>query len=366
METPQQSIGTFSDWILSGLRADLAPEQAAPASPLPAFFANLYDDMLANPGRYHLPEEPYIPFIARLGLSPEENARHTTLKAARLRARKAIFAYLEFLFQLGEAGVLLDGTLELPRSEFDKLASAAAKKIKSQQWLTALERQGLVFALNDPVGITYGLSPLLLASLVSFSQACARVKDYDFYFFRRADLAVLEGKRAPDFTDALRLAPEPFQGLLVKTDEWLTQLRFKREIFADQDVSYRLRYTSKGEVVVYWCRIREAFQPEFFHYLRWPLESGLTARVFNRLEETTPGLAEIVFQGLMPCEQCFGEHCQAMARVAWNGTVREVCKELGWNQIEATPSDYERLWMVVEALNCFVVGKKERCLCNLV
>ena len=104
MEPQQAPFDTFGRWMLTRLRADLAPSRETPASPLCCFFAGLYDDMLANPGAYFIPAEPFVTFFARVLLTPEESAQHEALKAARMRVRKVVFAYLEFLFNLGRAG----------------------------------------------------------------------------------------------------------------------------------------------------------------------------------------------------------------------------------------------------------------------
>ena len=171
--------------------------------------------------------------------------------------------------------------LQLPRAEFDKLAADYAKKAKARHFLTALERSGLSFSPGDPLVVSNSIYPGMPAALAAFSQACARVKDFDFYLFRRCDLAVFDGKTTPDFADALHLAPLPFQREVAETDERLRQMRFKREIFVDGgDMTYRLRYSKKGDLVVYWCRIQETFHADLGHYLRWKLESDLTSRLF--------------------------------------------------------------------------------------
>ena len=214
------------------------------------------------------------------------------------------------------------------------------------------------------------------AALATFSQACARLKDFDFYLFRRCDLAVFEGKQAPGFADALKTAPQPFQDAIAATDEYLQQLRFKREIFVDSDMTYRLRYSKKD--VVYWCRIQESFQTDLRHYLRWKLDSDLTPRLFKHLDEVESGLSNQVFSGLQPCTHlvesglsnqvfsglqpcthCYGENCLAMARVEWSGVVKEACKEYGWDRIGYSHTDYTRLRTVLGVLN-EVVSRKDR------
>ena len=358
MEPQQESFDTFGRWMLTRLRADLAPGREIPAAPLVRFFAGLYDEMLANPSAYFIPTEPFVPFFARVLLTPEESAQHEALKAARMRVRKVVFAYLEFLFKLGQAGASVGSNLQLPRQEFTKLAGDYARKAKARNFLTALARSGLSFSQGDPLTVSNSIYPGMPAALVPFSQACVQVKDFDFYLFRRCDLAVFDGKTKPDFVDALRLVPQPFQRDVVETDERLQQIRFKREIFVDGgDMTYRLRYSKKGDQVVYWCRIQETFQADLAHYLRWKLESDLTPRLFNRLDETVPGLADRVYAGLKTCAHCYGENCQDRSHVERGGVVKESCKGSGWNHIGYTRSDYEALWKVLGAFNELVASE---------
>ena len=357
MEPQQQSFDTFGCWMLTRLRADLAFNDASNESPLQRFLDGLYADMLANPGAYSIPYETFIPFIAHFKLTPEESILHEALKAARMRVRKTVFAYLEFLFSLGQTGTPAGGDLLLPSLRFEQLATGYAKKAKTRHFLAALERNGLVFSSGDPLVVSNNIYPGMPAILADFSQACAQVKDFSFYLFSRGDLSVLDGKRAPVFMDALKLAPPPFQDAITETDEYLNQLRFKREIFVDSDMTYRLRYSKEN--VVYWCRIQESFHPDLRHYLRWKLDSDLTPRLFKHLDETEPGLSDQVFAGLKPCVHCYGENCLALVRVEYGGSVKEVCKEVGWDRIGYTHADYQRLWTVLGAIH-EVVSTKER------
>jgi hypothetical protein len=146
------------------------------------------------------------------------------------------------------------------------------------------------------------------------------------------------------------MVPPPFQDGAAATDECLRQLRFKREIFADADTTYRVRYGLRGDKAVYWLRIQETFHPDLGHYLRWKLDSDLTPRLFQRLDETAPGLADKVFKGLKACAHCYGENCMARSTVERGGVVREVCGD-GWNHIGYNPADYQDLWTVLAALN---------------
>lgn len=351
MEPQQQRFDTLGRWMLTRLRADMSPVPEPPAL-LYRFFAALYDDMLNNSGAYHIPEEPFVTFFARVTLTAEETAQHEALKAARMRVRKVVFAYLEFLYALGQAGAPAGDDLQLPRAVFEPLAAGYARKVKPRGFLSALERCGMIFSPGDLVVVSNSAYPGMPAALVPFSQACARVRDFGFYLFRRCDLQVFDGKTAPDFADALRLVPHPFEDEVAETDERLIQMRFKREIFVDGgDMTYRLRYSKKNDQVVYWCRVQETFQSDLNHYLRWKLDSDLTPRLFGYLDETAPGLADRVFAGLKSCAHCYGPNCMDRSCVERAGVVKETCKGSGWNHIGFTRADYENLWTVLAAFD---------------
>ncbi len=349
MEPQQASFDSFSAWMLTRMRADMAP---CPASPLPdihRFFSSLYTDMLANPSAYSIPHEPFPPFFARVDLTLAEKEQHEALKAARMRVRKVVFAYLEFLYNLGKLARWTPEGLQIPRPAFENLRHDLVKKTRDRE---ALTRVGVHFSPDDPVVVTNSSFPEMAQALAAFSQACAQVKDFDLFLFRRCDLAVLNGKTAPDFSDALRLVSPPFQDSVSDTDQRLQQMHYKREIFVDvHNMDYRIRYSKKGDQVVYWCRIQETFHPDLHHYLRWKLESDMTPRLFAALNEVVPGLAEHVFAGLKPCAHCYPGNCMDRKTVSWNGVTKEACQGSGWNQIGHNPGDYQKLWTVLAALD---------------
>jgi len=190
------------------------------------------------------------------------------------------------------------------------------------------------------------------AELAVFSQACARVKDYGFYFFRRCDLAVLDGKITPDIDAAVHMVPQPFQSDVAETDRCLMHMRFRREVFVAKIGSgYGLRYSRKSNQVVYWVHILESWHPDLHHHLYWKFKTDLTPRLFNRLEETAPGLGKQVFEGLKACIKCYSEFCMDRTPIEWNGREKIVCKNTGWNKIGYEHSEYERLWIVLGTLN---------------
>jgi hypothetical protein len=219
----------------------------------------------------------------------------------------------------------------------------------------AAQRSGFTFSGDDPVMVTAVDCPELPGQLAAFCRACASVKDFGFYLFRRCDLGVFQGKQAPDFADALAMTPTDFQTGMAETDTLLKQMRFKREIFVDEgDAGYRIRYAKKGELVVYWSRVQETFHTDYRHYLRWKIDSDLSPRLFAALDQSHPGLAERVFAGMKTCAGCYGDHCLARATLERDGVVKNVCKEMGWSQIGYERGDYEALWAVLRTLNGLV------------
>ncbi len=105
---------------------------------------------------------------------------------------------------------------------------------------------------------------------------------------------------------------------------------------------------------MYWVRIQETFHADLGHYLRWKLESDLTPRLFDQLDQTSPGLADRVFEGLKACQHCYGGTCLARKQVERGGRVKEACNDSGWNQIGFGRADYEALWTVLAAFNHLV------------
>jgi hypothetical protein len=356
MQSYQESYATFGRWMMTRIRADMS--SACKPAALHCFFAGLYEDMLGNPGAYSIPEEPFANFFARVTLSAEETAQHEALKAARMRVRKVVHAYLEFVYRLGQSGTPTGEDLSLPRAEFKCLVTEYKKKARVRDFPNALERSGLRFVAGDPVVVSNYLYPGMAAQLAAFSLACARVKAFGFYLFRRCDLAVFDGKIAPYFEDALQVVPQAFRASVAQTDEHLQQLRFKRVVFADDgDISYRVRYSKKGDLLVYWLRIQEAFEPDLAHYLRWKLETDLTPRLFRCLDQSYPGLADHVFAGLKTCAHCYGENCMDRKIVERNGVTKEACQGSGWNNIGHSQGDYENLWLVLSAMRELMTSK---------
>jgi hypothetical protein len=338
--------------LLTYQYADIAPCDQTTKPPLYAFFTHLYEDMLASPDVYRIPSDPFVAFFTRVTRTPEETAMHEALKATSIRVRRPMIANFEFLYDLGLAGGPSGPDLQLPRVEFDRLVSVYAKKTRNRRLLATLERTGLSVSDGDPVVVSNHLYPGMPAELALLSQACARLKDYGFYFFRRCDLAVLDGKTTPDIQAAVHMAPQPFQNDIAETDRRLMHMRFKREMFvANIGSGYSLRYSKKSNQIVYWVRILESWHPDLSHFLYWKFKTDLTPRLLNRLEQTAPGLGEHVFDGLKACIQCYPGFCMDRTLIEWNGTEKTVCKNTGWNRIGYAHDDYERLWMVLDTVN---------------
>ncbi len=301
--------------MLAGLQVDLAPDQM-PSAALHAYFAALYRDMQTNPRIYALPDIPYVPFLESDAHLPGEGKRNESGKGAGLKIRKAVFAYVEFLFQLGQMGLPEGEHLLIPRAELDKLLSEGANKARSKAFTATMQRCGLAFTADDPVRVSNTLYPGMAARLAPFSAACARTeKHLPMVFFRRCDLAVLNGKSAPAMEAVLHVVPQEYRCDVAETDARLMQMRYKRDIFPAGCGAYNLRFSRKGGQVVYWARFFEPGYPDLHHFLRWKLDSPLTAALFASLDETAPGLADQVFDGLKTCALCYGEFCMARREV---------------------------------------------------
>jgi hypothetical protein len=353
MQPSQQAYETYADCMLARILSDMAPDQTPPAA-LHAYFTALYRDMQANPCIYALPDIPYVPFLESGVHLPEEVEPIETGKAARLKIRKAVFAYVEFLFQLGQMGLPEGEDLLIPRAELDKLLSEGAKTARSKAFTAAMQRCGLAFSADDPVKVNNTLYPGMAAQLAPFSAACAKTeKHLPMYFFRRCDLAVLNGKGAPVMEDVLHIVPQEYRSDVAETDARLMRMRYKREIFPAGLGAYNLRFSHKGNQVVYWVRIFEPNYPDLHHVLRWKLDSPLTTALFASLDETAPGLADQVFDGLKTCAYCYGESCMSRSAVERGGVSKTVCGE-GWNHIGHDHADDERLWTVIETLQALV------------
>lgn len=353
MEPQQRSFDTLARAMLTYQREDLAPCYQHPEPPLHGFFTHLHDDMLGESAAYRIPADPFVLFFLDPLRTPENMAQHEALKAANMRVRKSFGAYFDFLWGLGLAGTPSCDKLCLPRSEFDRLADELVKKTKNRQYLATLDRCGLSFSQDDQVVVTNRLYNGMPAALTEFATACAQIKDYGFYFFRRCDLEVLQGKTSPDLAAALRMVPQPFQCEVAETDVRLMQMKFRREIFvANYGCVYFIRYSRKDNQVVYWLRILENYQPDLYHHLYWKFKTDLTPRLFDCLEKTTIGLGEQVFDGLKSCIRCYPvEYCMDRTPISWNGKEKIVCKNTGWNKIGHDRSDYESLWTVLSTLN---------------
>ncbi|RPJ52192.1 MAG: hypothetical protein EHM21_00820 [Chloroflexi bacterium] len=352
MEPTQRAFDTFAQMLLTYQIADLAPYDRSPKPPLHRFFGGLYAEKQADPGAYRIPAPPFVTFFSRVTLTPEETARHEVLKSTMIRLRNALNAYVEFLRDLGLASEADGPDLHLPRAALDRLAGNLTLKTRNRSPLATMERNGLVFSGEDPVVVANRVYPGMPAELAVFSMACARLKPYDFYFFRRCDLGVFDGKTQPDVAAAVRAVPQPFRADVAETDLRLRQMGFKRELFvAGCGSTYALRYNKRSNTVVYWVHILEGWHPDLSHLLYWKWKTDLTPRLFNRLEQIAPGLGERVFAELKACTRCYPGDCMDRTPIEWKGFQKVVCKNSGWNRIGYEPEDYARLLTVLGALN---------------
>ena len=122
----------------------------------------------------------------------------------------------------------------------------------------------------------------------------------------------------------------------------------------EQEGSYRLRYNRKNDQVVYWCRLREPFNPAVRQNLRWKLSSEVTPNLFASLDTCAPGLSERVYQEIKRCAHCYGANCLARGWITRGGETVEVCTESAWDQIQAAPAGFADLRTVLQALQPLV------------
>jgi hypothetical protein len=345
-----QSLGQWQAWRLGIDLAEFAEsgtlEQRMGQADLHAFFRCLYTALYEHPEAFGAPEKPYEGYRER---SKEEEEEH---HARNLALRKVIEdGMLEFLYQVGQAGEIDGQKLRLSSVDYDRLLKEKIKKAKTDKFLKGLEEAGLsLIKEKDGEVITSSPYSNLPAALGRFAKACGQNKEFGYTFFRRCDFGVFSGKEKPGIEDALRLVEPETWNEIIQTDTMLRERKYKQAFFTGHVQSgYRLRYSKKGDKIVYWLRVRNWSDLALDHSLRWPLETDLTQRLFAALDATQPGLSEQVFSGIRKCQHCY-EPCLARKIVEYVGEKYECCGEACWNQIGTSPTDYEILWSVIEAI----------------
>jgi hypothetical protein len=316
------------------------------------FFKDLYQDLYEHPETYGLPIQPFEPFTENRLRMQEDTEKKKRVMATSLKARKAIESgILDFLYQLGQTGVASGDQLLLDPAFYDQLIAEKAKKGGIKSFGNGFERVGLSFTSGQQMNVSNSQYPGMLAALGAFAKTCAGIKDNGLYFFRRCDLGVLEGKRQPTLDDALRLARPELHEDIRNNDTLLLERKYKREIMVgDANAGYRFRYNKKKDRVVYWVRLMSWSSPPFHHNLRWDFKSDLTGRMFARLDEVRPGLADRIFEGIKRCEYDY-ENCMARVVLERSGQSVDCCSEVAWDAIGETPGDMEDLRSVLQALD---------------
>jgi hypothetical protein len=335
-----------------GISPGQAAEFQAQQRALHRYFKNLLTDLFVNPQAYGLPDQPFEPFIeSRLRLQ-EDKVRKERIMAARLKVRKALeTGILDFLYQIGQAGDPGGGDLWLDGAFYQQILAEKSKKGGIKEIGKGFDRLGLTFRGEERVIVSNPQYPGMLQALSTFVQACAANKDFGSFFFRRCDLGVFGGKRQPDLEDALRLVTQGLRDEIRKTDSLLAEKKFKREILiGDANAGYRLRYNKKNDRIVYWCRFMSWFSPPFHHNLRWNYKSDMTQRLFTRLDEVKPGLADRIFEGIKRCEYDY-ENCIARVVLEHRGQSVDCCSEAAWDTIGETPGEMDDLRFVLGVLD---------------
>ncbi|MFZ6028331.1 MAG: hypothetical protein ACOYYS_11505 [Chloroflexota bacterium] len=355
-EVHQTAFDSMAQWHAWRLGLDLAPprpEATAEEQAYRRFYGDFLADVCANGQAYGVFQAVYEDTI------PEDKLREDRLREARQKARKAIEGGLvDFLFQIGRVANLRGNTLQIDRPFFDELVAEKIKKANVKGIPHAFERLGLSLGLNETAHVTISQYPGASAGLAWLAKACAALPEYGFYFFRRCDFGVLDGKRQPLFEDGFRLLPGDLAEQVRRTDELLRERKFKHELFvADGDGGYRVRYQKRKGNLAYWSRIRSWSSMALDHNLRWDFAGDLTPRLFERLDAAQPGLAGQVFQAIKKCTHCY-TNCLVRKTITHHGETQEICQETGWQMYGGSGQDFENLRGAIVALDELASQKK--------
>jgi hypothetical protein len=353
IQPKHDSFQTVAQWHAWRLGLDLADYADVPlpgsfdtsGSVWNRFYHNLLSDLYTHSQAYGIPQAQFETYV------PGDKVQENRVRESRLKVRKAIEeGYLDFLYQLGQAGDVDKQMLRVARPFFDQLVAEKTKKTKIKLFPQGLSRSGVVFHMSDDVIVTSPQYQGLFAGLSAFAKECVTIPEYGFYFFRRCDFHIFTGKDSPIFGDALRIAPESVQKDLSATDILLLEYKFKREIFvSDAGSGYRLRYSKKNRGIVYWCRVMNSFHSELDHNLRWEFDSEVTPMLFQELDAIKPDLSERVFGGIRKCLHCY-EPCKARVIIKRNGQEFECCRDAGWEISGVRPPDFDGLRNVINVL----------------
>jgi hypothetical protein len=357
-QTSFDNLGQWHAWRLGLDLAQPRPEANADELIFQHFLRDFLADLYANPAAYSIPHVAYEPTL------PGDEAREERLREGRLKVRRASeIGLLDFLYQLGQVGDMNGDSLRVARVFFEQLVAEKVKKVKVKGLPQSFERIGMSFAVGDDVQMGNARYPGLMEALAAFAKSCAAIPEYGFYFFRRGDFAIYDGKRLPLFEDGLRLLSDELADQVQRADTLLAERKFKRELFTADggDAGYRMRYLKKKGNIAYWSRIRAWSSLEHDHNLRWDFDSDLTPRLFERLDAAHPGLAGQLFAGIKRCAHCY-ENCIVRKVITYQGQTQEVCQEVGWQTIGESATDYENLRTVLAALDELArqeMGKKK-------
>jgi len=346
-------MAEFQEEIPPQLPENMLEELHSAQLSLYRFFQDMLADLYSQPNLYGIPEDRCE------ALSTGDKNQEDRIREARLKVRKAIeVGILDFIYRLGQAGDVYGHVLKVPRSFYDQLAAEKIKKTKNKAFIKVIERLGFAFTMGDEVVVSNDKYPFMIMALSNFARECSKIKDYDFYFFRRCDFGVFAQKHLPAFEDVLRLVPEGMRNDVLETDALLRDRTFKREIFvSDAGSGYRLCYKKKNDTIVYWSRLMNSYFSDLNHNLRWEFDTDLTTRLFLKLDGCKPNLSGKVFKGIKKCTHCY-EPCMARVSIECSDQKKECCKEAGWDAIGDYPVDFSDLRTVLVVLGDLVSEKK--------
>ncbi|QUI21849.1 hypothetical protein HZI73_05845 [Vallitalea pronyensis] len=365
----QDTFNTFAEWYVWGMGTFMSPlYKVVPKALVEGdvenfleaeedfyhFLKNMFQDMYKQPEKYNLPLEPFI--------------RHDQFSKKRLNVRRvARNGILDFLFQIGQVGILDGERFMISQGVWYELLLHKNKIIKSKDgFLSIIEQLGFYVEEGQEVIINHTKYPKMLWALCYFSKACAKDKKNSLRHFCRCDFRLFENHPL-GFEDVLELLPESLGDEVIHTDRILTTLKYRRKIEYYDDHGYRIAYSNKAGVVFY-CHVHSYKTKNYHHYMRWVLNTSQTTSLFQQLiEDNQEEIVNYICHHLHRCDpNCnpgYGasspESCMARIKVNWDNQLLYTCKDKGCN-IGSGPTDFKYLRILLEATKKIVYADSNK------
>lgn len=306
---------------------------------------------------YEYPKKYAIPI--------EEYTTESRINEKRLNVARVVKdGVIDFLFKIGQLGQPNNGTLLINLSVFNELLESKKKKIKSNTLFDALLQLGLQFHEGAEVVVTNKKYIKMLLALSYLAKACSKDKKNGLRHFCRCDFRILGPTFSLDMTDLLKLLQSSLSNEVSETDCYLKQMKFRRKIECYGDFGFRISYSNKVGVV-YYCHINSYETKNFFHYIRWILDTSQTTKLFQKLSSDSPEISQYVFDNMNRCDpECipgYGtaspESCMARIKIVYNGKSFFTCKDYGWNKMGITPNNFSILRTVLKVMHEVIFEK---------